>query len=87
MVHKATHHFDLVNWWLDAVPHQVFAHGRLAFYGRKNAQQRGLDVKYDHYTEAAQQGLTKADPFALDLTKLGDGKDLYWDARASQLIM
>ena len=25
MVHKATHHFDLVNWWLSAVPVEVFA--------------------------------------------------------------
>jgi len=81
IVHKATHHFDLVNWWLDAVPQQVFGHGRLAFYGRKNAEARGINVKYDHYTEAVQQGLTKTDPFALDLTKLGEGKSLYWDAK------
>ena len=20
LVHKATHHFDLVNWWLDSAP-------------------------------------------------------------------
>ena len=26
MVHKATHHFDLVNWWLGAQPESV--HGR-----------------------------------------------------------
>jgi predicted dehydrogenase len=25
MVHKATHHFDLVNWWLSASPVEVFA--------------------------------------------------------------
>ncbi|HEY5448576.1 MAG TPA: Gfo/Idh/MocA family oxidoreductase, partial [Polyangia bacterium] len=28
MVHKATHHFDLVNWWLSAVPVSVRAAGR-----------------------------------------------------------
>lgn len=33
MVHKASHHFDLVNWWLDAVPEEVYASGRLFFYG------------------------------------------------------
>ncbi len=82
MVHKATHHFDLVNWWLDAVPDEVFGWGRLGFYGRKNAEARGVKVAYDHYTEAAQQGLTKDDPFALDLTAMGaDGRGLYWDAR------
>jgi predicted dehydrogenase len=33
-VHKATHHFDLVNWWLDADPVEVTAAGKLDVYGR-----------------------------------------------------
>jgi predicted dehydrogenase len=33
-VHKATHHFDLLNWWLDADPAQVSALGSLANYGK-----------------------------------------------------
>ncbi|MFC1465863.1 MAG: Gfo/Idh/MocA family protein [Candidatus Brachytrichaceae bacterium NZ_4S206] len=33
LVHKSTHHFDLVNWWLDDEPEQVFAFGALRFYG------------------------------------------------------
>lgn len=37
LVHKSTHHFDLVNWWIDGIPEQVFAYGNLAFYGKKNA--------------------------------------------------
>ncbi|RMG65511.1 MAG: gfo/Idh/MocA family oxidoreductase [Bacteroidetes bacterium] len=32
-VHKATHHFDLVNWWLDSDPKEVFAWGALEHYG------------------------------------------------------
>ncbi len=32
-VHKATHHFDLVNWWLDSDPAEVFAYGALEHYG------------------------------------------------------
>jgi len=35
MVHKATHHFDLVNWWLDADPVEVSAFGSLQRYGTK----------------------------------------------------
>jgi predicted dehydrogenase len=31
-VHKATHHFDLVNWWTDARPELVFALGQKRFY-------------------------------------------------------
>jgi predicted dehydrogenase len=33
-VHKATHHFDLVNWWLAADPVDVTAYGGLRVYGR-----------------------------------------------------
>jgi predicted dehydrogenase len=33
-VHKATHHFDLVNWWLDADPVLVSAFGGLTNYGK-----------------------------------------------------
>ncbi|MCE5249375.1 Gfo/Idh/MocA family oxidoreductase [bacterium] len=33
LVHKATHHFDLLNWWLDAEPMMVNAHGDLRHYG------------------------------------------------------
>ena len=33
LVHKSSHHFDLVNWWLDDAPQRVYARGRLAFYG------------------------------------------------------
>ncbi len=32
-VHKATHHFDLVNWWLDDRPVSVLATGALQVYG------------------------------------------------------
>ena len=36
-VHKATHHFDLVNWWLDADPVEVTAAGALELYGKQRA--------------------------------------------------
>jgi predicted dehydrogenase len=37
LVHKATHHFDLLNWWLDSDPKTVYAWGELEHYGRNNA--------------------------------------------------
>jgi predicted dehydrogenase len=37
LVHKASHHFDLANWWLDSTPAQVTAFGELKFYGRNNS--------------------------------------------------
>lgn len=32
-IHKACHHFDLINWWIDDVPEQVFAFGARNYYG------------------------------------------------------
>jgi predicted dehydrogenase len=34
-VHKASHHFDLAAWWLDAAPVEVYARGTLERYGRR----------------------------------------------------
>lgn len=33
LVHKSTHHFDLVNWWINQQPEEVFAFGKLNLYG------------------------------------------------------
>src|SRR5207249_5259399 len=37
LVHKASHHFDLANWWVDSTPVEVTAFGDLKFYGRNNS--------------------------------------------------
>jgi predicted dehydrogenase len=34
--HKASHHFDLLNWWIDSEPEEVHAFGALEFYGRNH---------------------------------------------------
>ena len=41
LVHKSTHHFDLLNWWLDAEPVMITAYGDLRHYGF-NGQFRSL---------------------------------------------
>ncbi len=79
LVHKATHHFDLVNWWIDSYPQQVFALGDLMFYGKANAEARGESYAYARYTgEDAAQG----DPFALFLDQKAAFQGLYLDAEA-----
>ena len=77
MVHKSTHHFDLVNFWLQSQPQTVFGMGDLRFYGRANAEERGLFTPYTRTTGVAA---AKADPFAIDLTESPVQKALYWDA-------
>ncbi len=79
LVHKATHHFDLVNWWIDSYPRQVFAMGDLLFYGKRNAEARGEHYAYQRYTgvpEAAH------DPFALTLENNAMFRGLYLAAEA-----
>ena len=36
-VHKACHHFDLLNWWIGSEPELVYAQGALEHYGKNNA--------------------------------------------------
>lgn len=32
-IHKSSHHFDLINWWTDQQPVEVFAYGALNYFG------------------------------------------------------
>ncbi|GHO46219.1 Gfo/Idh/MocA family protein [Ktedonospora formicarum] len=77
MVHKATHHFDLVNWWIDSYPRQVFALGDLKFYGRANAEERGESYPYTRYTGIPE---AQGDPFALKLDENEALRGLYLEA-------
>jgi predicted dehydrogenase len=36
-VHKATHHFDLLSWWVNSEPVEVTAYGSLDHYGKNNS--------------------------------------------------
>jgi len=79
LVHKATHHFDLVNWWIDSYPQSVFALGNLMFYGRENAEARGEHYPYKRYTD---EPAAKNDPFALSLNDKEVFRGLYLAAEA-----
>jgi predicted dehydrogenase len=47
MVHKSTHHFDLVNWWLGAMPETVMATGKRDFYTPAMAKRFGLESHHE----------------------------------------
>jgi len=79
LVHKATHHFDLVNFWIGSRPDTVYAMGDLNFYGMKNAEKRGVkNFYYRCYGSEAAKG----DPFAIDIEHNESLKALYLDAEA-----
>jgi predicted dehydrogenase len=79
LLHKSTHHFDTLNWWLDAIPSRVFAEGDLVFYGKKNAIERGEEAltRYARYTGTPEAA---TDPFCLTLDSDPALKALYLDA-------
>lgn len=77
LVHKSTHHFDLVNFWIGSEPETVFALGDLLFYGKENAEQRGITKFYDRATGNPN---AKDDPFALHLDENDHLKAMYMDA-------
>ncbi|MDP2991073.1 MAG: Gfo/Idh/MocA family oxidoreductase, partial [Kiritimatiellota bacterium] len=77
MVHKATHHFDLVNWWLSASPVEVFAMGARAFYGAGNGMAEKLGLQ-GHAERCLTCRCRKRCKFYLDLKK-GELKTMYLD--------
>ena len=80
LIHKASHHFDLVNWWIDDVPERVFASGGLKFYGDRNAAERGLGPRPERGTpDAGAPATAEKDPFALDLREDERLKALFLD--------
>ncbi|MFB5663398.1 Gfo/Idh/MocA family oxidoreductase [Alteribacillus sp. HJP-4] len=79
LVHKSTHHFDLVNFWLGTFPETVYAAGGLRFYGKENAEERGVTR---FYQRAHGSGAAKSDPFAIQLAENPHLKAMYLDAEA-----
>ena len=75
LVHKSSHHFDLVNWWLQQEPRRVYASGGLRFYGADNAAARGLGARPARGTHEGTH-----DPFELDLREDPRLAALYLDA-------
>ena len=67
LVHKSTHHFDLVNWWLADRPETVSAHATLRFYGAGNARARGLGERPARSRDAIAANPNLGDPFTIDL--------------------
>lgn len=77
LVHKSTHHFDLVNFWLGTQPDTVFAMGSLNFYGRTNAERRGVK---EFYYRCHGSEIAKQDPFYLDMAASPQMTALYLNA-------
>jgi len=73
LCHKASHHFDLANWWLDSTPQEVSAWGDLKFYGRNNTY-RGTHCRTCPFQQQCK--------FYWDVTKNSDYQKLYVDCES-----
>ena len=78
LLHKATHHLDLVNWFLSANPVEVHAMGARVFYGANS----GMVERYGlqgHGSLCRDCSVSKKCPFFEDISKNAGLKDLYMD--------
>lgn len=76
LVHKSTHHFDLVNWWVSGIPQEVFAQGDRKFYTPQTGDRLGLTNRGERCHTCPQK---KECAFELSLEKNEDLKARYLD--------
>lgn len=76
LVHKSTHHFDLINWWLSSVPESVFCKGQRLFYNQKQAKRYGLE---NHGNRCLDCKVSDKCNFYIDMKKYPVMKELYLD--------
>jgi predicted dehydrogenase len=78
-VHKSTHHFDLVNWWLGAMPVRVSASGKRDFYTPAMARRLGLSGPHERCATCPEAARCA---FRLDLAASPSLKSLYLDCES-----
>jgi predicted dehydrogenase len=76
LVHKATHHFDLVNWWIGQHPKRVSAFASRRFYTPQMADEMGLQGRGERCLDCPVGHKCK---FRIDLTASPVNKSLYLD--------
>lgn len=74
LVHKATHHFDLVNWWIGSHPETITALGSRRFYVPSTADALGLG---GHGERCHTCPVSAQCPYRLDLDGDPELKILY----------
>ncbi len=76
MIHKATHHFDMVNWWIAGMPKEVTAFGKREFYTPTMAKRMGLSGAHDRCLTCPEKDRCG---FYMDLAGNKGLKELYLD--------
>jgi predicted dehydrogenase len=98
-VHKATHHFDLLNWWIDADPVRIFAQGALRKYGAagpyRSTRCKGcphaaecefyLDIAADPWLDALYEAPATEDGYLRDACVYRTDIDI-WDTMSAAIL-
>jgi len=74
LVHKSTHHFDLVNWWLDDIPEDVFCQASRKYYTPEIGDKLGLENRGTRCLDCPVKDRCK---FFFDLNKNEELQNLY----------
>lgn len=69
LVHKATHHFDIINWFIEQEPISINALGTLKFYGPTRDERSERCLTCNHKKECE---------YYIDITQ-GEFKKLYYE--------
>jgi predicted dehydrogenase len=77
LVHKSTHHFDLMNWWVASTPKTVTALGKRVFYTPEMAAELGLA---DHGPRCHGCPVFDKCEYRLDIENDPALRDLYLEA-------
>jgi predicted dehydrogenase len=73
LIHKASHHFDMINWWLGEDPERLYAFGSRRFYG-PTREKRGERCLTCHHQDTCE--------FYFDIKKDRFNKSYYYEAES-----
>lgn len=77
LVHKSTHHFDIVNWWMDSAPAEVHAFGTRRMYG-DNRTRKGERCRTCEYQDSCEFYMDiEKDPFMTEYYLRNEEEDGY----------
>jgi predicted dehydrogenase len=80
LVHKATHHFDLVNWWVASRPETIAGQGTRRFYLESTAQRLGLSGHGERCLDCPRRGDCS---YRLDLADDSELRALYLETEGA----
>jgi predicted dehydrogenase len=81
LIHKATHHFDIVNWWLGEDPVTVCANGSRRYYGDDRRPHGERCSTCAHASGCELYVDLRADPAMVELYLDTESADGYWRDR------